>query len=373
MKVRDVVSSLEARAPSSTAEGWDNVGLLVGDPEARVDGAVVSIDLTEEALELALRKKLKLVVNHHPCIFPRSKGLSRLRADGEGTQSLVYRAAREGIAVFSTHTNFDRCALEAPRAAAKALGLEPRGRLHGDEEGALTKLSVFVPETHAERVREAVCAAGAGQVGDYDQCSFGAPGEGTFRGGPGSKPFLGQSGRIERAREVRLETVFPSGLRGQVLAGLREAHPYEEIAYDLYPLLQAPPSAGLVSGLGYGFWGDYAKPRLFSEVIKDVKRVFRIDRFLLTGSPAPKRIQRIGFVAGKGAGFVGSAASARCDLFVTGEAGYHVALGASRQGLPVMELGHRESERFFLGTLSGWLSQCGLKSIILDEPTQKII
>lgn len=367
--VSDFLAFLNQRAPLGSAEEWDNVGLLVGDSRWKTAGAVVSIDLTEEALQAAIRKGYRLIVNHHPCIFPRSRGLSRvICGEGLGMSDLVARALQSRIAVVSCHTNFDRCALEVVRAVSEGLAAVPGGRLHDSAE-ALLKLAVFVPSTHVDSVREAICEAGAGVIGNYDRCTFAAEGEGTFRGAAGTRPFLGRPGALERARETRLETIVPRGLEKAVLKALLAAHPYEEVAYDLLPLEQAPPVSGVARGLGYGFWGDLAKPVSIRELGGRVRSMFKASGYLLTGKP-PARIRRIGFVAGKGESFIGSAASAGCELFITGEAGYHAALDASRKGMSVLEIGHRESERYFLSTMKSWVAQAGFGAIELNVPTQ---
>lgn len=364
--VGQIINLLERHAPSGTAESWDNVGLLLGDPAWKTAGAVATVDLTREAIERAKAEGVRLIINHHPCIFPKGKGPSKIQA---GT--LVFDAICEGIAVAAYHTNFDQCALEVPQAITQAMGLEPKGRLVDKAEGSLLKLVVYVPSTHLDAVREAVSRAGAGHIGNYDQCTFSTPGEGTFRGSDQTQPFLGKPGELERAQEHRLETILPAGLKTQVLKALFEAHPYEEVAFDLYPVLQGPASQGLIRGLGYGFWGEWKEAKSFEEVAQCVKSVFGIDGFWVS-SPQPAKIRRVGFVAGKGASFVGAASAVGCDLFITGEAGYHTALDGARRGVTVMELGHRESERFFAPTVAGWLKDVGLKAVALDVPTQKI-
>ncbi len=363
--VQEIIDHLESLAPSGAAESWDNVGLLVGDPSWKTKGAIVSIDLTADAIQAALKKKFKLIVTHHPCIFPKGKGPSRINAGP------VFDALRAGIAVAAYHTNFDQCALEVVEHVSQGLKAQPMGRLVDEPHGSLLKLSVFVPITHAESVRAAICEAGAGHIGHYDFCTFATPGEGTFRGGNLTKPFLGKPGILEKANEIRLETVFPKGMEKKILSALFKAHPYEEVAFDLYCLRQSPSAVGLVRGLGYGFWGKFPSPRPFSEVIKDVKSLFNIDGFWLT-DPPPARIKKVAFVAGKGASFVEVAAAQGCELFITGEAGYHTALDGMRRGMAVMELGHRESERFFLSTMKGWLSSAKLRAIELNKPTQRI-
>lgn len=366
-----VLADLENRTPTGTAEKWDNVGLLVGDAlsSEKLVGAVVSIDLTVEAVASAKRSGYRLIVNHHPCIFPKSRGIPRVTATG--ATALVYEAARAGIAVVATHTNFDRSALEVPEFVSRALGFTAIGRLYDGDEAEFLKLVVYVPEAYLEKVRAAVCEAGAGKIGRYDTCSFSVSGEGTFRGGAETKPFLGKPGRLERARESRLETVFPRGLKKRVLAAMRESHPYEEIAYDLYRVEQEPSAVGLVSGLGYGVYGDLPKAIPFEEVALRVRKAFGISGFIQT-EPAPKRVKRIGFVAGKGGSFAGSAGRVGCDLFITGEAGYHVAREAASDGVAVMELGHRESEVFFLRTVERWCREWGIRSKVLNTPVQSI-
>jgi dinuclear metal center YbgI/SA1388 family protein len=368
--VREVLAELERRAPSGTAESWDNVGLLAGDSEWKTGGAVVSIDLTPAALRRARASKAGLIVLHHPAIFPKNRGLSRVVPGGEGSLSrLLLEAIRSRIAIVACHTNFDRCALEVVEAVSRGLGAVPKGRLIDDPSGVLKKLVVYVPRSHAEPVQSAIFEAGAGQIGDYGSCSFGCEGEGTFRGGAGTNPFIGKPGMLERAAEVRLETVFPAGMERPVLKALVETHPYEEVAYDLYSVEQEPGSRGLVRGLGYGFWGEFPRPKPFSELSKNVRSLFKLDGFWITDSP-PTRIRRIAFVAGKGASFIGAARAAGCDALITGETGYHAALDGWRQGLAVMELGHRESELFFVKTMSSWLSQLGLHAVESNAPTQ---
>jgi hypothetical protein len=233
------------------------------------------------------------------------------------------------------------------------------------------KLAVYVPLTHLDEVRESISQAGAGHIGNYDSCTFSAKGEGTFRGGGDTQPFLGRPGQLERAEEARLETIFPRGLQKNVLQALFKAHPYEEVAFDLYSVEQAPGAKGVISGLGYGFWGEFTSPKPFSELTKDVKKLFGVERFWLT-EPVPTRIKRVAFVAGKGSSFLRAALAAECDLFITGEAGYHVALEGARRGMAVLELGHRESEKFFVLTMQEWLAKIGLKTVGLTTPTQKI-
>jgi dinuclear metal center YbgI/SA1388 family protein len=378
--VKEVMKALSALAPLQCSESWDNVGLLVGRAQSKVKSAVVCIDFTEKALDVAVKKGANLIINHHPCIFPVSKGLSKVVDDESAASSaLIHRASRLGISVAAYHTNFDQCALEVVKTVSHGLGVMPRGRLLDHPVGSLTKLVVFVPTSHVETVQLALSKAGAGHIGNYDSCTFGAEGKGTFRGSKDTRPFLGKSGQLTKVPEVRLETILPVGLEKEVLKALFEAHPYEEVAYDLYAVKQAPASLGIVRGLGYGFWGEYSRARPFSDVCKDVRKLFNVEGFWLAepnlahaGRGGTSSIKKLAFVAGKGTSFMKSALAMGCDLFITGEAGYHAVLDAKRKGMGVIELGHRESERFFVTTMEGWLSDLGIRSYAVDDVTQKI-
>ncbi|NDD90955.1 Nif3-like dinuclear metal center hexameric protein [bacterium] len=374
LKISDIIGNIEGRAPESCSESWDNNGLLVGDPNWTTSAAVVSVDLTEESLDLAKRLGAKLIVNHHPCIFPRSRGISRITPN-----SLVWTALESQVAVLACHTNFDRCALEVPQQISKALGVKVLGRLIENPNESLKKLVVFVPDSHIDSVHAALSAASAGQVGNYDHCAFVGPGEGRFRGADSTKPFLGKPGLLERAQESRLETVFPAGMEVRVLQALRDAHPYEEIAYDIYSLEQKASSEGMTPGLGYGFYGDFKKAASIPSLVKKLVQTFEASGAVLTPSrvKASRKgqaiVQRMGFVAGKGSSFISAALAARCDVFVTGEVDYHEALAAARRGMTVVELGHRESERFYLKTMSAWLKSLGLRVVELNIPVQTTV
>ena len=356
MKISDLLKDFQKRAPFSTAEDWDNVGLLIGDPGETVKKALVSIDLTAEVLAEAKKQGATLIVNHHPCIFPKGRGSSHLIAG-----NLSFEAARAGISVVALHTNFDRCALEAVDAIAQGLGIHPEGRLFDHGHDALCRIIVFVPETSAEKVRQALCDAGAGVIGNYDQCSFLTKGEGTFRGNADTHPAVGKPGQLERTPELKMETVFPKGLQRQVLQALYESHPYEEPAFDLLALQNDPPKRGVVSGLGYGFWGKLQEPCSWKDWVKRVQKTFEIESFQIPSEP-PALVKSAAFSPGKGSSFVSSAAANRVDVFVTGEVGYHSALDGAKRGVSVLELGHPQSELYFLKTVTRWLTKVGVEA-----------
>ncbi len=371
----EIIRKLEQRVPTNTAESWDQVGLLAGKPAQKFTGAVVGVDLTLELLNFAKEKKANLVVTHHPAIFPKGKGLQRLvagRADDLAT--LLLDAYESGICVYAAHTNFDICALDGMLDLADQLGIKPVGRLMGhpeDGQTVLKKLVTFVPKKSLDDVRDALFEIGAGQIGNYDCCGFSSDGEGSFRGLEGTNPVVGKPGVLENTKEVRFETVFPAGLQPQIVAALKDAHPYEEVAYDIYPVEQHPTSVGLVAGLGYGIYGDLEKPMDREDFIQIVKEVFQVDLFLTNAFE--KKVKRVAFSPGKGSSFISSARSVGADVFVTGEVGYHGSLDSTRREMMVFELGHRESEHFFLRTIYAWFQEWNLKIFPLDERTQQVV
>lgn len=379
--VADILAVLDKLAPPSLAESWDNVGLLLGDSEARTSGAVVSTDLSDEAVQLATQKGYRLIVVHHPVIFPRQKGIARLvhsSTKRDSLQSLMIECIRRGISVAAAHTNFDRCSIEVSRSVARGIGFQPIGRVFEEGGEPIKKLVVFVPHSHTEAVRVALSQAGAGHIGRYDSCSFETRGLGTFRGLEGTRPVIGKPFKIESVQESRLEMVFPAGRKSQILKALRASHPYEEIAYDLISLEQSPSSEGLVNGVGYGVYGDFKTKLPLARVLARVKRTFRVRRALVTPASSVSRraviqAKRVAFTPGKGTSFVSSVRSLGCDLFVTGEVGYHAALDLARSGVSVIELGHRESEMFFAPTIAAWLKASGIDAAMGQTRAQEML
>lgn len=372
-RVEEILSFIETRAPSSCSESWDNTGLLVGNLKTKVSSVIVSDDLTENALQLAQKKNAQLLVTHHPCIFPKMAGISRIVvSEDRELSTLILKAIERKIAIIACHTNFDRCALEVIHRASDALGLKPLGRLfEKNNTDELCRLIVFVPTSHIEKVSQAVFKAGAGQIGNYDQCSFQTKGVGQFRGLGGTHPYLGKPGKKEKVTEVKFETIFLKSLKSQILKAVLESHPYEEVAYDFIPLIQSAPTRGFAKGLGYGFYGDFSSPQSWDQISKKIAETFGVKTWICTPGAHRSKYKRLAFIPGKGSSFVGSALYSQCDVLVTGEAGYHAALHGARKGLTVVEVGHRESELFFLQVQEQWLRELGLKVFIENSPTQR--
>jgi dinuclear metal center YbgI/SA1388 family protein len=375
-KISDFIAAIESRIPPKASESWDNVGLMTGDARQALRGVVIGVDLTEALLREAIQKKANLILLHHPPMFPKGRGVGRLiLGRSNELTTLLLQAFQRNICVYVAHTNFDRCALDGMMRLAHDLGGTAYARVWeepGEGETLLKKLVTYVPVDHFEAVRDALYMVGCGHIGNYDCCGFSTAGFGNYRPLQGASPFLGKVGEMEEVEEVRLETLVVAGMEQVAIETLLEAHPYEEVAYDLYPVEQAPVKKGLVWGMGYGFVAELEKPVGFEEFVKRVKRVFKVDAFL-ANAVVPKKISRIAFTPGKGASFLGSVRSHRPDIYITGEVGYHGSLDALRAGMGVFELGHRESEHYFLKTFLAWCKEWRVRASALDERTQAIL
>lgn len=352
MRLDGILTALQALAPHHLAEPWDQVGLHVGDPGARIDRALLCIDLTEAVLEEAITHKAQLVVAYHPPIF---KPLARLTT-ADPKQRIILRAARKGIAIYSPHTALDAAEggvndwLASGLGAGEVRTIKPSGSADGNGiRGRGFKLVTFVPTEAADKVRSALCRSGAGRIGDYEGCSFSGPGEGTFKGGDTTSPAVGKAGRFERVPELRLELPVPADRLAEVVTALREAHPYEEPAFDIYPL-QSPPGGESRTGQGRVLTLD--KPVSLTTLVNRTKGHLGL-KVLEVASPgaakASKRIQRIGLCAGAGGSLLGEALpGGAIDAFLTGEMRHHDVLDAVSRGVSVILAGHTQTERPYL-------------------------
>jgi dinuclear metal center YbgI/SA1388 family protein len=332
--VRDLQRVLERLAPGSLAESWDNVGLLVGDPDQRVSGVLVALDATPHVLEQLEHSRGEALVVHHPLIF---SGLKRLTED-QGVASLVMRLIRGGRSLLVAHTNLDSAPEGLNHFVADCLGLLDTRPLLPSENRPLLKFVVYVPLAYVDAVRDAICQAGAGQIGNYAECTFGVQGIGTFRPGAGADPFIGQQGALERVEEVRLETVVPRPQVGAVINAMRTSHPYEEVAYDLMPLEYAWPGAGL------GRIGTLAAPLTVAQFAARVQEVLRPSRFGIVGDPA-RPVRTVALCTGSGGDLLEQAWRAGADLYLTGEVKHHQALLARQRGIALLDAGHFATER----------------------------
>jgi dinuclear metal center YbgI/SA1388 family protein len=338
MKLSEFCSWLDNVIPLSFQESYDNSGIQVGLPEAEINSALLTIDITEEVIDEAVREKCNLIVSHHPLIFTGIKKITGRTA----TERIVIKALQENISIYSAHTNLDSTDFGVSRKMAEKIGLQNVNVLVPLKQ-KLLKLVTFIPVSHLDKVREAVFAAGAGVIGNYDQCGFTASGEGSFRAGENTNPFAGSRGSIHFEKELRFETILFAHLRDKVVKALIAAHPYEEVAYDLYQLENNNITAGL------GCTGELQPSMPEEEFIKHVASVFgakgvRFSR--LTGRP----VRRVALCGGSGASLLSDAIAAGADAFVTADIKYHNFFDAENRIL-MLDIGHFESEKFTTGIL----------------------
>ncbi len=333
VKARDVIAAVERLAPPSLAEGWDNCGLQVGDGEAEISRVLTALTPLPEVFEEAEEVGADFLLFHHPLIFTPLKSVDTSSYPGD----LVRRAITNDLTVYAAHTSYDAAPGGVSVALAEALGL--RGPLEVvSPRGALRKLVVFVPEGDEEAVAAALSEAGAGVIGDYTRCTFRTPGTGTFLPGEGSDPYQGERGKLERAAEVRLETVVPAHLARGAADAAVAAHPYEEVALDVYPV------EGFPEGCGYGRIADLPEPLTTEELSRRISDSLGFPARLVADPGPGREIGRVAVLGGSGGSFIAEVAASGAGAFVTGDLDYHDALLADSLGLAAIDAGHAATE-----------------------------
>ncbi len=345
LTVAAVVEELMRLAPLPLAADWDNVGLLLGDRSTPVQRLMTCLTVTPESATEAVDSGVQLIVTHHPILF---KAVKRLTADNvEGT--MLLDLIRAGVAVYSAHTAFDDAGDGINETVARRLGLESVRPLRQREGPRQCKVVVFVPEADLGKVSDAMFAAGAGQIGQYRECSFRLAGTGTFFGSASTNPAVGQKGRREEVSEWRLECVCPEPAVESVIRAMRQAHSYEEPACDVYPLRPG-------SSAGTGRVGSLPAPMPLTELAQRVKQLLKPGGLQLIGDPE-RMVQRVAIVCGAGGELMPDAVRAGTDVFLTGEMRFHDYLAARSQNLALCLPGHYATERFAMEELAEKLRQ----------------
>jgi dinuclear metal center YbgI/SA1388 family protein len=331
MKIREVLHVLETLAPLPLQESFDNAGLQVGNADREATGALLCLDVTEAVVEEAIAKGCNLIVSHHPLAFKPFKSLTGRTY----VERCLMAACKHDLAIYAVHTNLDNAPEGVNFRLAEQIGLR-QVRILSPQQKALLKLAVFVPEAYAEAVRHALFEAGAGHIGNYDSCSFNLSGEGTFRAGENTRPFCGRPGEIHRETEVRVETVLPAFRKNAVLRALLAVHPYEEPAYDVYPLENTWKT------VGSGIIGELPEDEAAHDFLLRIKKLFRASSLKHSAYTA-KHVRRIAVCGGAGAFLIPDAMAAGADVFITGEAKYNDFYDVENR-LLLAVLGHYETE-----------------------------
>ena len=333
MNLNQLTNFLESIAPLAYQEDYDNSGLIVGDPQKEISKALISLDCTEEVLDEAIQTGCDIVISHHPIVF---RGLKKLNGKTY-VERVVIKAIKHDIAIYAIHTNFDNIASGVNAKICEKIGLT-QCRILSPKSGLLKKLVTFCPVAQAEKVRDALFQAGAGHIGDYAECSFYSAGTGTYKGANHTTPFAGQPGIQHHESEIRIEVVYPAQLESGLLRVLKQVHPYEEIAFDLYNLSNSLPQ------IGSGMIGILDKPISEELFLRHIKQQFNTPVIRHTALQN-KMITRVAVCGGSGSFLLNKAIQAGADIFVTSDYKYHEFFDAENR-IVIADIGHFESEQF---------------------------
>lgn len=333
MRIKELLSIIEQIAPLALQESYDNSGVQVGDVNQEAKGALLCIDVTEEVVNEAITLGCNLIISHHPLAFRKFKSLTGKNY----IERCMIKAIKNDIVVYAAHTNLDNAYRGINFYLAKMLGLQ-NIRILAPQNEKLLKLATFTPHSHADQVRNALFNAGAGSIGDYDSCSYNLEGNGTFRAGKNSHPFVGEVGNIHTEPEVRTEVILPAYKKEEVIRALLAVHPYEEPAYDIYALQNEWKQAG--SGI-VGTLPEEMEEENFLYLIKDIFNLSSVQYSTLRNKP----IRDVAICGGSGSFLIPQAIGYDADVFITGEAKYNDFYDVEDKILLAI-IGHYESEIF---------------------------
>lgn len=338
MQINEIIAALEQVAPPALQEDYDNAGLITGNGQWNCTGIIVSLDATEDVVKEAIEKKCNLVVAHHPIVF---RGLKKINGKNYVEQTII-SAIKNDIAIYAIHTNLDNVIDGVNGRIADMLGLINRSIL-APKAGLLQKLAVFVPADHKEKLLQALFAAGAGDIGKYSECSFSTAGNGTYKAGEGTNPFLGEQGTQHTEPEARVEVIFPKWLQTSIIKAMKASHPYEEVAYDVYDL------SNTYTGTGSGLLGELPEPVEETRLLATLQLIFKtpvIKHTALKGKP----VKKVALCGGAGSFLTLAAIASGADMYITGDVKYHEFFDAGGR-LVLADIGHYESEQFTIDLL----------------------
>lgn len=362
MKISAIINELEKLAPPSLQESYDNAGLITGNANWECSGAVISLDATEEVILEAAAKKYNLVIAHHPIIF---SGLKKITGKNYVERAII-AAIKNDIAVYAIHTNLDNVLNGVNGKIADKLGLINRQVLL-PKNNFLRKFFVFVPVANAEQVRNAIFNAGGGHIGNYSECSFNTNGEGTFKAGDGTNPFVGTTGHRHTESEVKIEVIFPAWLQQSIVDVVKATHPYEEVAYDVVSLENEWQNTGS------GLVGELPEPVAEKDFLNWINEAFGLQvirHTALMGKP----VKKVAVCGGAGSFLTAAALASGADFYITADVKYHEFFDANSR-LVIVDIGHYESEQYTTDLLHEFLQQkfptfASLKTGVQTNPVQ---
>lgn len=333
MTIQEIISEIESFAPTAYQEDYDNCGLITGNRSAEATGVLLSLDCIEEIVDEAIQNNCNLIIAHHPIVF---SGLKKITGSNYIERTII-KAIKNDIAIYAAHTNMDNVINGVNYKIAEKLGLI-NVKILAPKNGLLKKLVTYVPQGHHTQVLNALFGAGCGHIGNYDSCSFNAEGTGTFRGNDQSQPFLGKPNELSKEPEIRIETIFESHTERQVLSALLGAHPYEEAAFDVYPLTNK------LNQVGSGIIGELKEELKEEDFLNLVKNSLQSECLKYTKKTG-KIVKKVALCGGSGRFLLKNAINSQADAYITADFKYHEFFDAEGKIL-LIDAGHYETEQF---------------------------
>ncbi len=333
MKIKEITNYLESVAPLHYQESYDNAGLLVGDANREIDAALITLDCTEEVVEEAIENNCNLIIAHHPIIF---SGLKKITGQNYVERTII-KAIKNNIAIYAIHTNLDNIKTGVSAKIAEILGVE-NCKILSPKKDLLRQLAVYCPVSDTEKVKEALFQAGAGDIGNYDECSFSAKGEGTFRANEGCDPHIGNIGERHTEKEEKIEVIFPKYKENTIISALKQAHPYEQVAYQIYIL------DNIYENVGAGIVGELAQKVDTNRFLEMLKTKMQTDCIRHT-KLVKNQIKRVAICGGSGSFLLSNAICEKADIFITADFKYHEFFDGEND-IIIADIGHFESEQF---------------------------
>jgi len=343
MIISEITSFLETIAPPSLQESYDNAGLICGKASWNCTGALICLDSIESIVDEAIERGCNLIIAHHPIVFT---GLKKINGKNYIERTII-KAIKNDIAIYAIHTNLDNVYSGVNDRICDRLGIDNRRILI--PKSNIKKLTTFCPRDEVETLKNALFEAGAGSIGKYSECSFSSEGSGTYKPNEGAKPSEGKIGERSNAAETKIELIFPSHLEGSLIKNLKEAHSYEEVAYDIVSLDNSNQEVGT------GMIGELSEPIPLMDFLARIKEQMKAEVIRYT-APTKKEVQRIAVCGGSGAAFLGAAIAQKADVFLSADFKYHQFFDAD-QNIVIADIGHFESEQFTSDLIHELLSQ----------------
>ncbi len=357
----DIIHIMEQLAPKKLAESWDNVGLILGDEKKKIHKILVALDPSMEVIEEAVELEADMLLTHHPILFNGAKSIGP--STPEGAQ--ILKMIQHNMVLYSAHTNLDCAKGGLNDYLAHKCKLKSTKLLNKTTTRSLYKLVVFVPIGHSEEVREAMCNSDAGHIDQYSDCTFSSKGTGTFKPLKGSNPYIGQIDKLEHVDEVRIETVVFESKLSETIRSMKEVHPYEEVAYDIYKVEQE----GLA--YGYGRIGKLENTLSLKAYAHLLKQELNLPSVRVVGD-LEASISNVAVCTGSGMEFRYDAVRSGADVYVTGDMKYHNALDMKALGLNLIDVGHYGSEIIVTSMLKAYLENHFGNEIVIHESKKNI-